>query len=164
MSSIRRLAATFPPPVAMGSPEEILEVLIAVTDGFDPVDVEGGVRLLLTGAVPHFDGRFLPTATEFAKAIRLAGARRAESAARAVPPALPPPLVERDAASRERVRAMVERLAGQGAAAMRVAADDAEQKARALAGRTDARFAPSMEPDAIKGRLLRSRMNSGAVR
>lgn len=148
----------------MGSPAEILEVLLSVTDGFDPVDVDGGVRLLLSGGFEGYDGRFLPTAPQLGRAIRKANAARVDAAVRRTAPALPPPDIEKSDASRARVRAMVERLAGQAAMAMRADGDDAEARARAVMERTDARFAPSMEPDAMKERLLRSRMNSGAVR
>lgn len=166
MSAIQKLATTFPAPSTMGEADDVLAELEAVTDGFAIEDVEGGIRLILGGRLKGYEGRFLPTAPQLARAIRQALGERAESEARDRPPRLMPPVpvIERDDASRARVRALAERFVGQQQASLAAAELDGEERMAALTERTRKRFALPDDPQSVQDRLLGNRMNSGVVR
>lgn len=74
-----------------------------------------------------------------------------ESRERKLHPKLPPPLIEHSAESRAKVRAMVEELVERTAADLEES-DMTARRNRVLA-RTNARFTPDMDPEAVRRRL-----------
>ena len=86
------LLGTFPN-FQSGDAEAALTAYAMVITKADPRDVEPGIMMLINGEMPGFDGRFAPTATQLARAIRSCLERRvdAENAARR---RLPPPVLD----------------------------------------------------------------------
>lgn len=133
------LLASFPN-FQSGDADAALAAYAMVVGNADPRDVEPGVMLLINGELPGFDGRFAPTATQFARAIRISLEQRvdAENAARR---RLPPPIEAREEPSEEakaRVRALL--------ATLKTGEDEEDarraEERRALLRRTNERFDP----------------------
>lgn len=106
------LLASFPN-FSSGDAEAALAAYAMVIGGKDERDVEAGIMALINGEVLGFDGRFAPTATQLARAIREALERRvdAENAERR---RLPPPVEDREEPTPEqkaRVKALMEHSA-----------------------------------------------------
>lgn len=133
------LLGTFPN-FQSGDAEAALAAYAMVIGKADSRDIEPGIMLLINGELPGFDGRFAPTATQLARAIRVILERRvdAESAARR---RLPPPIEAREEPSEEakaRVRALL--------ATLKTGEDEEDarraEERRALLRRTNERFDP----------------------
>ena len=150
------LLGTFPN-FQSGDAEAALTAYAMVIGNADPRDVEPGVMMLINGELPGFDGRFAPTATQLARAIRVSLERRvdAEISARK---ALPPPAddwVDDAPEVKARNKARLDELAASLASSMR--SEDAEnaRRRRSLMERTNARFDPPRytvgDPDAENG-------------
>lgn len=131
------LLGTFPN-FQSGDAEAALTAYAMVIGNADPRDVEPGITLLINGQLPGFDGRFAPTATQLARAMRLCLEKRvdAENAARR---RLPPPIddaPEPTPEQRAKVKAILDNLN---------LGDEAEDRSRAegrraLHRRTNDRF------------------------
>lgn len=104
---------------------------VEVAAGFDVDLVERGVDLLLTGAIPGYDGRFAPTPPQLGTACRRAAEKRAHERYLEgfTAPRLPAPEIEKTPEQREHAKAMVDAFVrsqspfGQDGAAEREAKD-----------------------------------------
>lgn len=146
------LLGTFPN-FQSGDAEAALAAYALVITGADPRDVEPGITMLINGELPGFDGRFAPTSTQLARAIRVCLERRvdAEIAARK---ALPPPVddwVDDPPEIKARNKARLDELAASLASTM----DMGRAPLRDLQRRTNERFDPPAyevgDPDADSG-------------
>ena len=127
---IALLLGTFPN-FQSGDPSGALAAYDIVLSKADERDAEAGILSLINGEVLGFDGRFAPTATQLARAIREALERRvdAENAARR---RLPPPVEERDEPTEEQ-KARVKALMKQAADNLGADFEGEEREARRLA-------------------------------
>lgn len=110
---IALLLGTFPN-FQSGDPEAALAAYDLVLSKADGRDAEAGVLALINGEVLGFDGRFAPTATQLARAIREALEKRvdAENAERRrLPPPPEPDFPEPTPEQRARVKALMEQAA-----------------------------------------------------
>lgn len=114
-----------------GDPDGALAAYDIVIARADARDAEAGVLALINGEVLGFDGRFAPTATQLARAIREALERRvdAENAERR---RLPPPIEERDEPTPEQ-KARVKALMQQAAATLGADFEGKEREAQRMA-------------------------------
>ena len=133
------LLGTFPN-FQSGDAEAALAAYALVITGADPRDIEPGIMMLINGELPGFDGRFAPTSTQLARAIRISLERRVdrEIAARK---ALPPPVddwVDDPPEVKARNKARLDQLAADLASTM----DMDKAPLRDLQRRTNERFDP----------------------
>lgn len=134
------LLGTFPN-FQSGDAEAALTAYAMVVTKADPRDVEPGIMMLINGELPGFDGRFAPTATQLARAIRTALEQRVdrENAERRRLP--PPPEVDFPEPTPEQ-RARVQALMDQVRRDYGSERSDAErlERTRAMLRRTNERF------------------------
>lgn len=128
--------------------------LLAIED-YPLGDVQAAVRLLITGQFAEHDGRYPPTPPQLGRACRHVLNRRveAEDRDRRLHPHLPPPDVVKTAESRARVAGMVAQLVGKMAETARTEDAAAAKRRAEQQRRTDERFKPEMDPEAVKRRL-----------
>src|SRR5690606_5369585 len=148
------LLGTFPN-FQSGDAEAALTAYAMVITNADPRDVEPGIMMLINGELLGFDGRFAPTATQLARAIRAALDQRvdreiAERRAHAPPP---DDWAEPSPEQRAKGKAILDQLAHDLGAQMRT--EDAERDLRRKdhQERVNARFAPDMSEKAMAKRL-----------
>lgn len=141
-----------------------MAVYLAVAQKFEPGDVEAGVMAIFDGKLAGFDGRFRPTPTQLALAIRQVIEARPNSKWRRVPEALAAPDIEHDAESRARVKARVEAFISAQQGRQADDAAEAGERQRGLAERVAQRFDPPQDSASLNERLARRRENAGAVR
>lgn len=158
---ISLLLASFPN-FQSGDSDAALASYALVIEPNDPRDVQAGIRMIIAGELPGFDGRFAPTATQLARAIRLALEKRvdAENAQRR---RLPPPAdewVEPTPEQKERVKTLLLNLAKDLRADQTEQEAEDERKRLAQLRRTNARFAPDQAPNAMAHRLGFSTINT----
>jgi|GEM_PF-4162828 hypothetical protein len=134
------LLGTFPN-FQSGDAEAALTAYAMVVTGADPRDVEPGIMMLIKGELAGFDGRFAPTATQLARAIRTALEQRVdrENAERR---RLPPPPEEDFPEPTPEQRARVKNLMDQVKRSYGSERSDQEAKERyrAQLRRTNERF------------------------
>lgn len=136
------LLGTFPN-FQSGDAEAALTAYAMVVTDADPRDVEPGIMMLIKGELAGFDGRFAPTATQLARAIRTALENRvdrenAERRRLAPPPEndFPEPTPEQ----RARVKALMEQVRRDyGSERLN---KESEARYRAQLRRTNDRFDP----------------------
>lgn len=148
------LLGTFPN-FQSGDAEAALAGYSMVIGNADPRDVEPGIMLLINDELPGFDGRFAPTSTQLARAIRISLERRVDREI-AERRALPPPednWVDDSPEVKARNKAKLDALAAELAKGMRTDEAEDERKRKALANRTNQRFAPSYDPEDMAKRL-----------
>lgn len=136
-----------------GDADAALAAYEIVMSEVDDRDLQPGVMILLNGEYSGHDGRFAPTAPQFATAIRMARDKRLDSEVRVRPKALPEPELEISPEQRAKGKAILDQLAADLGAKMRT--DEAEQDRRRneRVGRVNARFMPDMSQDAMSRRL-----------
>lgn len=144
------MLATFPPSQS-GDGETVLAAYEWVMQGESERDVIDGVDLVMRRKLPGFDGRFAPTAPQLAQAIQMARDRRLESERRSR--LLLPPPASREVSPEE--RAVVAGKFSKFIANVGVARSNeaALRRADDRIARTNARFHPDLEPEAVKARL-----------
>lgn len=149
-SLLKLLFATFPPQT--GDLQAMLEAYDLALEGHDERDIETAVRRFIRGEVAGHNANFAPTAAKLGEAVRAAMNDRLDHEHRHKPPPLPPPDIEKTPESRARVAAMVNELIERTAAQNRT--DDAAKIKAAQWAKTNARFTPDMDPDAMRQRLM----------
>ena len=161
---MRRLLISYPPPPGSDSADELVAIYLGVASQFGAADVEDGIRALLLGQVAGFDGRFMPSPTQLALAIRQAIDVRVAASKRRAAPALPAPDIVHDAESRARVKARVEAFIASVAVGQGSADEAAGERARALAEKVAQRFDPPQDAASLSERLVKRRDSAGAAR
>lgn len=148
------LLGTFPN-FQSGDAEAALAAYAMVITRADPRDVEPGIMMLINGELPGFDGRFAPTSTQLARAIRVCLERRvdAEIAARKALPPPPDDWVDDTPEQKARNKATLDALAQSLAAEMRTEEAENDRKRHELGNRTNAYFAPSFSNEDMSRRL-----------
>lgn len=148
------LLASFPN-FQSGDADAALAAYAMVIGQADQRDVEAGVMMIINGQLPGFDGRFAPTATQLARAIRICLERRVDreiAERRALPPP-PDDWVDDPPEVKARNRARMDELAASLAAQHRTEEAEADRRRDDLSQRTLARFYPDQEPRAAARRL-----------
>ena len=163
-AAVARLLTLFPTAADSSSAEDRVAVYLAVAQKFEPADVEAGVMAIFEGRLSGFDGRFRPTPTQLALAIRQVIDARPNSKWRRVPEALAAPEIAHDAESRARVKARVEAFVASARAGQAGEAEAAGERARALAEKVAQRFDPPQDAASLSERLARRRASAGAAR
>jgi hypothetical protein len=156
LNEVHRLLSAFPA-TASADPEQALRNYIEAVEDYPADDVEAGVTMFIKGTFPGFDGRFAPTAPMLATACRRAMEerldRQRDRRPALPPPDKPPPTPEQ----RERAMALVRQFEAQVAANNLTEDAAAARRKSELLQRTNARFMPDMDEDALAERLGLSR-------
>lgn len=152
-SLLKLLFATFPPQT--GDLQSMLEAYEIALDKHDERDIEDAVRRFIRGEVEGHNANFAPTAAKLGEAVRTSMIDRLDREKRFAKPKLPPPDVVKDDASRTRVKLMVDRFVADMADTMRTPESAADHLRKAQQwDRTNARFTPDMDDDAMRRRLM----------
>lgn len=138
-----------------GDGEAALAAYEIVLAEADTRDLQPGVMILINGELAGHDGRFAPTAPQLARAIRTARDKRLDREAvdRAALPAPADDWVDDAPDVKARNKARLDDLAKSLAADLRTEDAERDRARLQLATKTNQRFAPPMDPNAMARRL-----------
>lgn len=156
MKDIQRLLGVYPP-VNSDDPEQVVRDYLFAVDDHTAQDVTAAVNAFLKGSVPGTNAAFVPSAPVLAAEVRRQMNLRLdhEYRVRLSQPKLPAPDIERTPEARARMQAKVDAFLAD--VAVKTEDPEAIKRRSAQWAKTNARFMPDMNDEALAARLAGKR-------